>query len=108
MDSWWWTRHYYYKEYMLREGTAIFALWVSFLLLIGLLNPDVFVKVMMNPLVMVLNAASLMAALYHTWTWLGLVPKALNLPEACLAKVVRGLWWTTGVVSFLFLLTALV
>jgi fumarate reductase subunit C len=92
---------------MLRESTSLFAVWVSLYLLLGLLCPSTFLKLLNNPIVVLLNLVALAAAVLHTWTWFGLVPKALNLPEACLGKIVKGLWWTTAAVSVIFLLLAI-
>jgi fumarate reductase subunit C len=95
----WWKNHPYYRFYMLREGTAVFSIWVSVLLLIMLAAPSAFAGLVANPLVIILNAAALAASLLHTKTWFGLTPKALNWPEAKLAQVVTMLWAATAVVT---------
>ncbi|TCW00145.1 fumarate reductase subunit FrdC [Biostraticola tofi] len=83
MDSRWWTRLGFYRFYMLREGTAVPAVWFSLELLYGLFalkhgpeNWAGFVDWLANPLVLALNLIALAAALLHSKTWFDLVPKA--------------------------------
>ncbi|QKJ88837.1 fumarate reductase subunit C [Paramixta manurensis] len=82
----WWKKLGFYRFYMLREGTAIPALWFSLELIFGLYalkhgaeNWATFVAFLQNPLMIILNIVALLAALLHTKTWFELAPKAAIL-----------------------------
>ncbi len=73
----------FYRFYMLREGTAVPAVWFSIELIYGLFalkhGPESwegFVHFLQNPIVVILNLVTLAAALLHTKTWFDLAPKA--------------------------------
>ena len=115
MPATWWQRTNFYKLYMLREATSIFAVWFCIVLLYGVLsvaNGEAgvaqFIAFLGNPLVLLLNLASLIAALYHTYTYFNITPKVMNIivkNERLPHKVVRNaLWAVTGVVSLLALI----
>ncbi|MBD2786456.1 fumarate reductase subunit FrdC [Xenorhabdus sp. DI] len=86
MEANWWRKLGFYRFYMLREGTAIPTVWFSILVLYGLFalkgGPESwagFVSFLQNPLVLLINIITLLAALLHTKTWFELAPKALNI-----------------------------
>ena len=70
-----------------------------------------YVGFLQNPVVVVLNLITLVAALLHTKTWFELAPKAANIivksekmgPE----PIIKGLWVVTALVSVVILLVAL-
>lgn len=71
---------------MLREGTAVPAVWFSIELIFGLFALKHgaeswmgFVGFLQNPVVVILNLITLAAALLHTKTWFELAPKAANI-----------------------------
>lgn len=99
----WWLKQPHYRFYMLREGTSLFALWVSLLLLAALFAPAAFSRLLGNPLVMALNAIALLAALLHSLTWFRLTPKALNLPEEKLRRLPRLLLGAAAACNLLLL-----
>jgi len=118
MPSTWWKKLPFYRFYMLREGTAVPAVWFSLELLYGVYalkhGPEAwssFVGFLQNPIIVVLNLIVLAAALLHTKTWFELAPKAANIivkgekmgPE----PVIKGLWAVTAVVSVVILFVAL-
>ena len=118
MPSTWWKSLPFYRFYMLREGTALPAVWFSIILICGLFSlkhgPESwagFVGFLQNPVVVILNLIALAAALLHTKTWFELAPKASNIiikdeklkPE----PVIRGLWVVTGLVTVIILFVAL-
>ena len=79
----WWRQLAFYRCYMLREGTAIPALWFSLELVCGLYalksGPDgwdQFVRLLQHPAMLLLNLLTLAAALFHSKTWFELAPKA--------------------------------
>ena len=103
---------------MLREGTAVPAVWFSIELIFGLfaLKHGVeswagFVGFLQNPVVVILNVIALAAALLHTKTWFELAPKAANIivedekmgPE----PIIKGLWAVTVVATVVILFVAL-
>lgn len=114
----WWTDRAFYIAYMLREGTAVVALWVALELIyfafLAVLVPipqyamQVIASFVQNPLVILLNFVALISVLYHAYTWYNLMPKAVRmfltnkptdtklLPEVV---VVAALWIGTVVAS---------
>lgn len=114
----WWRQLGFYRFYMLREGTAIPALWFSLELIFGLYalknGPASwahFVSFLQNPIVLLLNLATLAAALLHSKTWFELAPKAaivLVKGEKLKARpVIIALWLVTLLVSLAALWLAL-
>lgn len=118
MTPTWWKKLPFYRFYMVREGTAVPAVWFSILLICGLFSlkhgPESwasFVDFLQNPIVVILNLISLAAALLHTKTWFELAPKAANIivkgekmgPE----PVIKGLWGVTIVATVVILFVAL-
>ena len=118
MTSTWWKKLPFYRFYMLREGTAVPAVWFSIELIFGLFalknGPEVwagFVDFLQNPVIVIINLITLAAALLHTKTWFELAPKAANIivkgekmgPE----PIIKGLWVVTAVVSVVVLFIAL-
>ncbi|ATO34955.1 fumarate reductase subunit FrdC [Dickeya dianthicola] len=118
MTPTWWQKLGFYRFYMLREGTAVPAVWFSIVLLHGVFSlkggPEgwsQFVGFLQNPLVLLLNIIALLAAVLHTKTWFDLAPKAAIIivkdekmgPE----PIVKGLWAVTVVVTLAVLAIAL-
>ncbi|CDL86152.1 fumarate reductase subunit FrdC [Xenorhabdus cabanillasii] len=118
MEPNWWHKLGFYRFYMLREGTAIPAVWFSILVLYGLFalkggpeNWAGFVSFLQNPLVLLINVITLLAALLHTKTWFELAPKALNIivknEKMPPGPIVKLLWATTIIASAVILGVAL-
>ncbi len=118
MPANWWQKLGFYRFYMLREGTALPAVWFSIVLISGLFalkngaeSWAGFVGFLQNPVVVIINLIALAAALLHTKTWFELAPKAANIivkdekmgPE----PIIKGLWGVTIVVTVVILLVAL-
>lgn len=118
MPANWWQKLGFYRFYMLREGTAVPAVWFSIVLMFGLFalkngaeSWAGFVGFLQNPVVIIINLIALAAALLHTKTWFELAPKAANIivkdekmgPE----PIIKGLWGVTIVVTVIILLVAL-
>lgn len=83
VSSSWWRQLAFYRFYMLREGTAIPALWFSLQLIFALYalkrGPESwegFVSFLQHPAALLLNLVALAAALLHSKTWFELAPKA--------------------------------
>lgn len=98
IDKTWWTKNPFYFRYMLREGTCLLALFVGLELLLGVflfLMCDLDSEVVTaqgaapylwwvqsfvgNPIILLLNLASLGAVLFHAVTWFALMPKAVRV-----------------------------
>ena len=118
MTPTWWQKLGYYRFYMLREGTAVPAVWFSIVLLYGVfaLKHGVegwagFVSFLQNPVVMFINIIALLAAALQTKTWFDLAPKATIIvikdekmgPE----PIVKALWIVTVIVTLAILAIAL-
>ena len=116
MTSTWWKK--FYRFYMLREGTAVPAVWFSIELIFGLFalknGPEAwagFVDFLQNPVIVIINLITLAAALLHTKTWFELAPKAANIivkdekmgPE----PIIKSLWAVTVVATIVILFVAL-
>ena len=108
MPSTWWKKLPFYRFYMLREGTAVPAVWFSLELMYGVYalkhGPEAwasFVGFLQNPIIVVLNLIVLAAALLHT---ANIIVKGEKMgPE----PVIKGLWAVTAVVSVVILFVAL-
>ena len=118
MTSTWWKDLPLYRFYMLREGTAVPAVWFSIELIFGLFalknGPEAwagFVDFLQNPVIVIINLITLAAALLHTKTWFELAPKAANIivkdekmgPE----PIIKSLWAVTVVATIVILFVAL-
>lgn len=118
MTSTWWKKLPFYLFYMLREGTAVPAVWFSIELIFGLFalknGPEAwagFVDFLQNPVIVIINLITLAAALLHTKTWFELAPKAANIivkdekmgPE----PIIKSLWAVTVVATLVILFVAL-
>ena len=118
MTSTWWKKLPIYRFYMLREGTAVPAVWFSIELIFGLFalknGPESwagFVDFLQNPVIVIINLITLAAALLHTKTWFELAPKAANIivkdekmgPE----PIIKSLWAVTVVATIVILFVAL-
>lgn len=86
----WWQKNPYYFWYFLREMTSLFTIWFSLVLVYGFFcafgtaegsSWQTFLHFLRNPVVIILNVISLLAALLHTRTWL------LSLPQVSPVKV---------------------
>ncbi|HBN2097335.1 TPA: fumarate reductase subunit FrdC [Escherichia coli] len=118
MTPTWWKKLPFYRFYMLREGTAVPAVWFSIELIFGLFalknGPEAwagFVDFLQNPVIVIINLITLAAALLHTKTWFELAPKAANIivkdekmgPE----PIIKSLWAVTVVATIVILFVAL-
>lgn len=110
MAASWWRKSAFYRFYMLREGTAVPALWFSIELIFGLFalkhgaeSWANFVAFLQHPMVMLLNIVALAAALLHSKTWFDLAPKAavvvIGGKKMSPTPIVRGLWAVMVLVS---------
>jgi fumarate reductase subunit C len=113
MRSNWWRKQPFYSFYMLRELTAVPAVWFSILLIYGLsalkkgpAGWDAFVDFLSNPIVLIINLAALLAAFLHTKTWFELAPKASRRTKGKECCLTLALWIVTLIVTLALLLLA--
>lgn len=119
IDRSWWRKLSYFTFYIMRESTAFFMIWVSIVLMYGVVCAHTnevgqdefyrFIFFLQHPVVVVINILALCAALLHTVTWFNLAPKATNIVIAAkklpALMFVVGLWFITLAVSMYLLLT---
>lgn len=98
VEATWWTKNPFYFRYILREGTCLCALFVALEFLLGIflflmcdLDSEVVTtqsaapylwfaqSFLGNPLIILLNLASLAAVVFHAVTWFALMPKAVRV-----------------------------
>ncbi len=93
----WWLENPFYVAYMLREGTAVLALFAVLEIVFGIfmlalcdigpvatlsgIAPYVWYlqSFLGNPIIIALNVIILVAQLYHAVTWFALMPKAVRV-----------------------------
>ncbi len=134
VEATWWAKNPFFFRYMLREATAVLGLFVGLEIMLGVFlfsltdfNDPVITAgsaapylwwvqdFLGNPLIILLNLASLVAVLFHAVTWFALMPKAVRvfmnktttelLPESF---VVMALYGALGAVTVIVLLAALI
>ena len=84
VSTWWWLKRRPYLAFILRELSSVFVAWsVVFLLLLvaavsgGEDGYRQFLAWAGGPLVVLLNAVSLLFVVFHAITWFNLAPKAM-------------------------------
>jgi fumarate reductase subunit C len=83
----WWTDRAFYIAYMLREGTSIFGLLVALecfaiiwaIAIGGLSGIGFAMKLVSNPIVVIINIISLVSVMYHAYTWFNLMPLVVRV-----------------------------
>ena len=82
----WWTARKEYILYMIREATALLALWVGIELMAMCLaavlsaDPQAWIlSLLSHPVTLTLNILALLAVAYHTYTWYKIFPKGLRI-----------------------------
>ncbi|MGB9095438.1 fumarate reductase subunit FrdC [Erwinia sp.] len=119
MPANWWQKSGYYRFYMLREATALPALWFSVEMIFGLFalkngeqSWQAFVTVLQHPFMLLMNTVALAAALLHSKTWFELAPKAqvimLGGKKMPSAPVIKCLWVLMVLISLILLTWALI
>jgi fumarate reductase subunit C len=84
VSTWWWLERGAYLRFILRELSSVFVAWfvVYFLLLLravilGDAAYQAFLEWSRHPVLIALNAVSLIFILYHAITWFNLTPAAM-------------------------------
>ncbi len=110
----WYLRNGFYTRYMIREATSVFiGLWMLNLtfglirLSQGEADWEAWVSYQSSPWMLVFTLITLGMALYHTWTWFAISPRAMPARIAGRkvdpALVARGQWAGFVVASVLVL-----
>lgn len=111
----WWLGASRYRRYMARELTSLFLGAYAFVLIVGLWRlsqgAEAFgswLATIQSPLGLIFNATILAAALYHSFTWFNIAPKAMSvrigtfkLPSAIISAVHYGAWLLVSILIFL-------
>lgn len=114
----WYRRNPRFKAYLLREGTSVLLAIYAGLLLWGLTalaaGPEAYshwLSFLSSPVSVVLHILILVAAIYHTYTWFQVSPKAMppvvvggrRLPDRV---IVAGGYASAGMAALLVLFVA--
>lgn len=110
----WWKAKSFYKLYMFREATCLPTVWFCIELLYGIIslnnngNLNNVIDFLQNPIVFVLNIASIGALLYHAATLYVLTPQVMTFivkNERLNPNILRNaLWAITVIVSVVALI----
>lgn len=84
VSTYWWLTRWVYLKFILRESSAVFVAWTVVLTLLqiralarGPADYAEFQNWLRNPLLLALNAVSLLFVVFHAVTWFNLAPKAM-------------------------------
>jgi fumarate reductase subunit C len=110
----WWLKNLFFTKYMIRESSSVVISLYSFVLLFGLLRltqgSEAFhgwLASMSNPWAIGFHAVALAWALYHSFTWFSLAPKAANVwignKRISDALIVRSMYGALLLVSLIVL-----
>lgn len=113
----WWRKLGFYRFYMLRESTAVPAVWFSLILIFSLLSLKGgteswagFVGFLQNPVVFIINIIALAAALLHTKTWFDLAPKAsiiiVKNQKMAPDPIIKAFWIITVIATLVIMAVA--
>jgi fumarate reductase subunit C len=97
MSTYWWMKRGAYIAFILRELSSVFVAWfVLFLLMLihavsqGKAEYEQFLSWAAHPVVVAVNAVSLLLVVFHSVTWFNLAPQALVMRVR--GKRVPGVW----------------
>jgi len=86
VSTYWWLDRWPYLKFILRELSSVFVAWFVILTLLqisalsrGPADYAQFQEWLRNPIVIVLNAVSLLFVVFHAVTWFNLAPKAMPI-----------------------------
>ena len=84
VSTYWWLTRWVYLKFILRESSAVFVAWTVVLTLLqiralarGPADYAEFQNWLRSPLLLALNAVSLLFVVFHAVTWFNLAPKAM-------------------------------
>ena len=84
VSTYWWLTRWVYLKFILREASSVFVAWTVILTLLqiralarGPADYAEFQNWLRSPLLLALNAVSLLFVVFHAVTWFNLAPKAM-------------------------------
>ena len=84
VSTYWWLARWVYLKFILREASSVFVAWTVVMTLLqvraltrGPAEYAEFQNWLRNPLLLALNAVSLLFVVFHAVTWFNLAPKAM-------------------------------
>ena len=84
ISTYWWLARWPYLRFILRELSSVFVAWTVVLTLLlvraakaGPVEYEAFQELLRNPLMVLLNLATLFFLIFHALTWFNLAPKAM-------------------------------
>ncbi len=118
VSTYWWLARWAYLKFILREASSVFVAWTVVITLMqiqalsrGPVDYAEFQNWLRSPLVLVLNAITLIFVIFHAVTWFNLGPKAMvvrlrgkRLPNLAIAGPNYVAWVVvSAVVAWIFL-----
>ena len=118
ISVWWWLERWCYTKFVLRELTSLFVAFAAFVylwqlraLMHGPAGYAEFGQAMKTLPMLLLNATTLAATLFHAITWFHLAPRALvlriggkRLPDRLLVGLNYGMWLAaSGAIAWIWL-----
>ena len=111
----WWLGASRYRRYMARELTSLLIGAYAFMLIVGLWRVSegaeaftAWLDAMRSPLGLIFNGIILLAALYHSFTWFNVAPKAISirigtakLPDIVISGAHYASWAIVSILLFL-------
>lgn len=118
LPTFWWSRKFSYLKFMIREISSVYVAFYVVILLLQLHalkgGPETYLEFqywLKNPLLIIINAISLLFVLFHSVTWFNLTPKAMvirwrgkQLPDVLVAAPNYAAWLAISALV-VFLLT---
>ncbi len=86
VSTFWWLTRWAYLKFILREASSVFVAWIVVVTLLQIRavarGPSAYAEFqnwLRNPLLLALNAVSLLFVIYHAVTWFNLAPQAMAI-----------------------------
>jgi fumarate reductase subunit C len=86
VSTYWWLERWVYLKFILREASSVFVAWTVVVTLLqiralarGPADYAEFQNWLGSPLLLALNAVSLIFVIFHAVTWFNLAPKAMAI-----------------------------
>jgi fumarate reductase subunit C len=86
LSTWWWLGRWSYFKFILRELSSVFVAWFVIMTLLqiralqrGPADYMAFQEWLRGPILVAINALSLLFVIFHAVTWFNLAPKAMAI-----------------------------
>jgi fumarate reductase subunit C len=84
VSTYWWLTRWAYLKFILREASSVFVAWIVLVTLLEIRaltrGPEAYAEFqdwLRSPLLLAVNAVSLIFVVFHAVTWFNLTPKAM-------------------------------